>query len=36
MQARINSRRSLRDGIPGDDGSPLYLQRFAALFGTEG
>lgn len=36
MQARIDSWRSLRDGIAGDDGWPLYLQRFAELFGTEG
>jgi hypothetical protein len=36
MQARINSRRRLRAGIAGDDGWPLYLQRFAELFGTEG
>lgn len=35
MQARINGWRSLRDGIAGDDGWPLYLQ-FAELFGTEG
>jgi hypothetical protein len=34
MPARINGWRSLRDGIAGDD--PLYLQRFADLFGTEG
>jgi hypothetical protein len=36
MQARISSRRTLRDGIAGDDGWPLYLRRFAELFGTEG
>src|SRR5437763_1298713 len=27
--------RALRDGIAGDGGWPLYLQRFADLFGTE-
>jgi hypothetical protein len=36
MQARINSCRPLRDGTAGDDGWPLYLQRLAELFGTEG
>jgi hypothetical protein len=36
MRARINSWRPLRDGIAGDDGRPLYLQRFAELFRTEG
>jgi hypothetical protein len=36
MKARINSWRSLRDGIAGDDGWPLYLRRFADQFGTEG
>jgi hypothetical protein len=27
--------RTLRDGIGGDGGWPLYLQRFAELVGTE-
>jgi hypothetical protein len=36
MQARINSWQAPRDGITGDDGRPLYLQRFADLFGTGG
>jgi hypothetical protein len=36
MEARINSWRPLRDGIAGDGGWPLYLLRFAELFGTEG
>jgi hypothetical protein len=36
MGARINSWRSLSDGIAGDDGWPLFLQRFAELFGTAG
>jgi hypothetical protein len=36
MQAWINGWRALRDGITGDDGWPLYLQRFAELFGREG
>jgi uncharacterized protein YndB with AHSA1/START domain len=31
-----DSWRALRDGIAGDDGWPLYLQRFAELFGTDG
>jgi hypothetical protein len=33
MQARIDG--SLRDGIAGDDGRPLYPQRFAELLGME-
>jgi uncharacterized protein YndB with AHSA1/START domain len=31
-----DSWRALRDGIAGNDGWPLYLQRFAGLFGTDG
>jgi hypothetical protein len=36
MEARINSWRSLSDGIARDDRWPLYLPRFAELFGTQG